>query len=73
MAFKILTGTYNAGYTLSPTFSVLSITSTGLVRGTGVLASASATVVNAGTVAAGAGGRDGPGATGRGPGGREGG
>ncbi|MBA3811646.1 MAG: hypothetical protein H0X27_08415, partial [Caulobacteraceae bacterium] len=56
MAFKILTGTYNAGYTLSPTFSVLSITSTGLVGGTGVLASASATVVNAGTVAAGAGG-----------------
>ncbi|MEP6968140.1 MAG: hypothetical protein ABI906_08670, partial [Pseudomonadota bacterium] len=40
MAFKILTGTYDAGYTLSPTFSVLSIASTGVVGGAGVLASA---------------------------------
>jgi len=66
MNTKTLTGTYDSGYTLSTIYSALSITSSGVVRGTtataygdvggeGVVANAAASVTNNGAVVGGGG------------------
>ena len=50
MGFKILSGTYTAGYDLGPRVTLLSITASGLVQGSGVSSNHKAVVVNAGIV-----------------------
>jgi hypothetical protein len=73
MTTKFLSGVYNNGYTLSGLYSALSITSTGLVRGTspagydaaggvGVLLNFAATVTDSGTAVGGEGAEGAPGA-----------
>jgi hypothetical protein len=52
VAIKHIAGTYSAGYALAPTFSGADIGPTGVIGGTGFVASASATVFNAGQIEA---------------------
>jgi hypothetical protein len=52
MTTRTLTGTYPAGYTLKVSYSALTLTTTALVGGIGIIANASATVTNSGAVTA---------------------
>jgi hypothetical protein len=55
MTTKILTGTYSAGYTLSPSYAGLLVTASAEVDGVGVIAGAPAKVTNQGRILAAAG------------------
>src|ERR1700733_9566016 len=52
MTTKTLNGTYSAGYTLSGSVSVLSITSTGSIGGFGLVSASLSTIVNYGAIEA---------------------
>ena len=52
MTTKMITGTYSAGYTLSPTYSQIRITPSGDIGGAGLSASAVARVLNFGSIVA---------------------
>ncbi len=52
MTTRTITGTYSAGYTLSPTYSQIRVAPTGEIGGVGLSASAAANVLNQGSVVA---------------------
>ena len=52
MTTKTITGTYAAGYTLAPNYGSISITSSGDIGGTGLLADTPAKVDNSGAIIA---------------------
>ncbi len=54
MAFKIISGTYSAGYSLGARITLVSITAAGLVEGPGVVAGHPAVIVNDGRIEDGA-------------------
>src|SRR5580698_4846766 len=59
MTTKTLNGTYSAGYALSGSVGVLSITSTGSIGGAGLVSASLSTVVNCGAIEAGTAGSTG--------------